>query len=352
MLAHGVEDAEELGAPVGAAHPAQHVVGAGLQRHVQARHDVRRLGHGQDDVVGERRRVRAGEPDPLEALDLTARAQQLAEGEAVAELDAVGVDVLAEERHLDDALGHERLDLGEDLAGPAVLLLAAQARHDAEGARVVAPDRDGDPAAVGRVAPGRQGRGEHLEALEDLDLGLAVVRRAVEQRGQGPDVVGAEHDVDPGRTLDDGASVLLGHAPAHGDLQVRVLLLGRAQLAEVAVELVVGVLAHGARVEDDDVGDLGSVPRGQAREVDVPGGLEEPREALAVVDVHLAPVGAHVIGLRHRPSPSRRPGGARTARGPRLGYGVRSGARPLEPGPEPGPASADRTSTDVHPTVE
>ena len=231
-------------------------------------------------------------------VDLAAGAQQLAEREPVAELDAVGVDVLAEQGHLDDALGDERLDLGEDLAGAAVLLLAAQARDDAERAGVVAAHRDRHPAGEGGVAPGRQGRREGLERLEDLDLGALVVPGPVEQGREAADVVGAEDDVDPGGALDDGLAVLLRHAAADGDLQVGVRGLGRAQLAEVAVELVVGVLAHGAGVEDDDVGDVRALRGGDAREVDVAGGLEQPGEALGVVHVHLAPVGAHVVGLR------------------------------------------------------
>ena len=176
------------------------------------RHHVGGLGHRRDDVVGERRRVRAGEAHPLQALDLAAGAQQLAEREPVAELDAVGVDVLAEQGDLDDALGDERLDLGEDLARPAVLLLAAQARHDAERAGVVAAHRDRHPAGEGGVAAGRQGRGEGLERLEDLDLGALVVPGPVEQRREAADVVGAEDDVDPGGALDDRLAVLLGHA--------------------------------------------------------------------------------------------------------------------------------------------
>ncbi len=170
---------------------------------MQLRHDVRRLGHRVDDVVGERGGMRAREADALEPVDLAGGAEQLAEGEPVAELDAVGVDVLAEQRHLDGAVVDESLDLGEDLAGAAVLLLAAQRRDDAEGAGVVAADRDGDPAAVGGLAPGRQGRGEDLERLEDLELRLAVVAGALEQGRQRAHVVGAEDDVDPGRLLED-----------------------------------------------------------------------------------------------------------------------------------------------------
>ena len=56
-LAHPVKDSEELLGPVGSAHPAQHLVRPGLQRHVQAGHDIGGLGHGLDDVIGEGGRV-------------------------------------------------------------------------------------------------------------------------------------------------------------------------------------------------------------------------------------------------------------------------------------------------------
>ena len=60
-------------------------------------------------------------------VDLAARAQQLAEREPVAERAAVGVDVLAQQRDLDDAGVDQRADLGQHVAGPAVGLRAAQA---------------------------------------------------------------------------------------------------------------------------------------------------------------------------------------------------------------------------------
>jgi hypothetical protein len=81
----------------------------------------------------------------------------------------------------------------------------------------------------------------------------------------------------------------------------RVRVLDGQQVAEVAVQPVVGVLADRARVEDDDVG-LGS-RRGLA----VPGRLQQAGEALGIVHVHLAPVGADLIGplggcqARHAP---------------------------------------------------
>lgn len=45
----------------------------------------------------------------------------------VAELDAVGVHVLAQQRDFDGAVVDEGLDLGEDVAGPAVLSLPRSA---------------------------------------------------------------------------------------------------------------------------------------------------------------------------------------------------------------------------------
>ncbi len=106
--------------------------------------------------------------------------------------------------------------------------------------------------------------------LDDLDLRLVVVPRPLEQGRQRTDVVRAEHDVDPGGAVDDGGAVLLGQAPAHGDLHARTGVLHRPQVAEVAVELVVGVLAHRARVQDDDVG---VVPVGRGG---VAGVLQQP----------------------------------------------------------------------------
>ena len=218
--------------------------------------------------------------------------QQVGEGPPVAELDAVGVDVLPEQGHLEHALVDQRLHLGEDLAGPAVLLLAAQRRDDAERAGVVAAHADRHPPGVGGVPLGRQRRREDLERLDDLDLRLGVVPGPLQQRRQRAHVVRAEDDVHPRRAAHDLAAVLLREAAADGDLHAGVGVLDRPEVAEVAVEPVVGVLAHRAGVEDDDVG-VAALGRGG-----VAGLLEEAGEALGVVHVHLAPVRAHAVGAR------------------------------------------------------
>src|SRR5262245_23483244 len=233
--------------------------------------------------------MRAGEPDPLQILDLPARTQQCRERPTVPEVDAVRVHVLAEQGDLEHALGHERLDLRQDRAGPAVLLPAAQGRNDAKRARVVAADRDRYQGCVRRVAPGRQRRGEHLERLVDLYLGFLADPGPPQQPRQRTEVVRAEHNVNPGRAPDDLAAVLLSQAATDRDLHAGVLGLDRGQVTEVAVEPVVRVLPYRAGIEDHDAGGLA------LGRTDVARALQQAGQPLGVVDIHLAPVGANLV---------------------------------------------------------
>ena len=189
---------------------------------------------------------------------------------------------------------HQRPHLGQDVVRAAVDLLAPQRRHDAESAAVIAADRDGNPSGVGRFAGGGQRRRKLLQCLGDFDLGNLVVTGPVEQRRQRSDVVGAEHDVDPRRLAQHRVFVFLGQAAAHRDLHVRVAALTRGQMAEVAVELVVGVLAHRAGVEDHHIG-VGAVGRAP-----VARRLQQARQPLRIVDVHLTSVGADLVGAARR----------------------------------------------------
>ena len=85
-------------------------------------------------------------------------------------------------------------------------------------------------------------------------------------------------------------AVLLRQASTDGDLHVGVGLLARNEVADVSVQLVVGVLPHRAGVEHDDVGvDSVGGPL-------ISGRVEQAGEPLGVVDVHLAAVRADLIG--------------------------------------------------------
>lgn len=95
---------------------------------------------------------------------------------------------------------------------------------------------------------GRERRGKHLCLFEDLEgrAGLGFSQEAWKAR----QVVGAEHDVDIGRSLLNDALVLLRQASAHDDAQVRADVLQRFHVSQVAVQLLVGVLAYAASIEE------------------------------------------------------------------------------------------------------
>ena len=196
-----------------------------------------------------------GEPHPLQPLDLAAGAQQLGERLPVAELDAVGVDVLAEQGDLGDALGDQRLDLGEDLAGPAVLLLAAQRRDDAERAGVVAarprstptrrtPTRAWSAASRGTPRATRGSRPAPPRRPAPARAAPAASRCCGCRRRRRP--TGARRVISP--------RSFCARQPPTAICMPGLRGLHRRQVAEVAVELVVGVLPHRAGVEHDDVG--------------------------------------------------------------------------------------------------
>ena len=248
--------------------------------------------------------MRTGEAHPLNALDSAGRSQESGEGAPIAEADAVGIDVLPQQGHFNDPVGGDRLDLGQNVPGSAVALPAAQRGHDAEGARVVAAHGDRHPRGVGGLAAGRQGGGEDLEGLLELDGGLGVVPGPLEQSGQDVEVVGAEDDVDPRGPFDDAPPHLLSQAAGHRDLHTGPLALDGGELAEVAEQTGRRVLPHGAGVDDDDVGTavarLSGARDGGGHLLGAPiaGALEETGHVLGVVDVHLTAEGAHVVGSR------------------------------------------------------
>ena len=136
---------------VAAVHARQRAVAPRLQRQVQVLAHRRALGHRRDRLGPEVLRVRRREADAVDAVDRVERAQQVGELRAVlpgAEVAAVGVDVLAEHGDLAHAVGGELLDLVDDVAHAPADLGTAHDRHDAERARVVAADLDGDPRRV------------------------------------------------------------------------------------------------------------------------------------------------------------------------------------------------------------
>ena len=259
----------------------------------------RRLGHGLDRLGSEVFRVGAGEAHPSDAVDGPDGPQQLGEQRPPArDVPAIGVDVLAEERDLHDAVRRQAPDLSHQFVEGPADLPATDGGDDAEGALVVAADLDRHPRRVGQVADGQGGREVVVltrRLFPDLDDRPGGGRLA-QQGGGPPDVVGPEHDVHLGRPLADEVPVLLGQAAGDGDLEIGAAVLQRLEVAEVAVQPVVGVLSDAAGVQEDDVGRLHIVGRLHAVVCELGG------QTLGVVLVHLTPEGADEVLLGHERS--------------------------------------------------
>ena len=255
--AHLPDELQVALAPVGSPHALQHPARAGLERQVGVLADRSALGHRPDDGLTEVLRMRAREADPLDAGDCVHGAQKLAELRLHVrhEIAAPRVDVLAEERHLAHAVVRQARHLGDDVAGPAALLAAADGGDDAVRADGVAAHGDLHPGLELPLAMRRQVAGElvPLGKAPALDAHASGAEPVCEMR----DRAGAEGDVHIGVELEDPLALRLGVAPADRDDPVGVGSLERGGLREVRREALVGLLADGAGVEDDDVGLVG-----------------------------------------------------------------------------------------------
>ena len=239
-----------------------------------------------------------------------------------AQVAAPGVDVLAEQRDLLDAVGREPRHLGDDLAGPAALLAPADGGDDAVRALGVAAHRDLHPGAEGALAVHRQVAREVLVRAEAAARRLSA---GADPLAEVRDRAGPERDVDLRVELEDPLPLRLGVAAADGDDEVGVLPLARAGVAEVCGELRVRLLADRAGVEDEHVGVL---LRGRLAE---PERLEHALDPLGVVGVHLAAEGGDVVPAHRRDRTrltwrSRSPC-SRGSRSPSPGPGTRAGPR-------------------------
>ena len=103
------------------------------------------------------------------------------------------------------------------------------------------------------------------------------------------DRAGAEGDVDVRVEREDPLPLGLRVAPADRDHLLRVGSFQRRRLRKVGGEALVGLLPHGAGVEDNDIRLL------LAQRLAEPDRLEQALDALRVVRIHLAAEGGDVV---------------------------------------------------------
>ena len=252
-----VEPTEVSLAPVRAPHRLEHAVGARLQREVDVLADGRRLGHRVDHVGGEVVRMRRREPHPSDAVDprrpagaARANSGRFGDPGTVTSRPYVFTFWPRSVTSTTPRRG-EALHLRQDVADRARPLRPPDERHDAERAGVVAPRRDRHPRAERRRdAPPAARSGTPPCTRGRPSAARRPPRPSAARGGAGG------HACRPRRrpTARGAGSrpVLLREAARHHDAERRVIVLQRLQVAEVAVQPVVGVLADGARVEHDD----------------------------------------------------------------------------------------------------
>ena len=232
-----------------------------------------------DHVLAHVGRVRARVADAVDAVDGVERGQQLREpARPRPQPDPVGVDVLAEQRDLADAVGGERLDLGQELLERARDLAPARRRDDAERALHVAAGRDLHPGLDVAGALGRQVAGEALE----LEVALRRERVAGQELGELVHLAGPERHVDEREPREHTLLHRLRPAAADPDHALGVAPLERPRLVQVRDEALVGLLSDRAGVEEDQVGVRAFGHLGVAER------LEHALHVLGVVLVHLA----------------------------------------------------------------
>ena len=217
---------------------------------------------------------------------------------------AVGVDVLAEQIDFPNAPVHEQADFLQNVGRRAAGFAAPGVGHHAVAAKVVAALHDVDRTQdrvfgrFRRVVPvppqflkGRDGeiRGE----VEGQDVALAALQPG-EQRREPIKLLGADHQVDRRHPRDEPLALLLGHAAAHADdggfsaFRPHV-----AQLSQKAVDLLLGLVADAARVDQNQVGRL-RIIRGHPAVLG-----EQPRHDFRIAAVHLAAEGSDVGKFAH-----------------------------------------------------
>ena len=129
---------------------------------------------------------------------------------------------------------------------------------------------------------------------------------AAQERRKHVDIVRAEDGIHPRSLLNDAVTHLLGETATDRNLHAGARTLDGSKLAEVTEESGRRILAHGAGVDDDDVGaHVAGVGRaggslGDLLNGDEAGLLEQTRHSFGVVFIHLAAERAHSVGAGHR----------------------------------------------------
>ena len=213
------------------------------------------FGHGPEELFGGILRMAGHETDQEVPGNVVDHADQIGEVHVQAEVFAVGVDVLAEKRDVFITGGDQLLCFPDDILRQTGALAPAHVGNHAVGAEVVAAVHDGEPGFDAAVALARDALGHDAEILLGGIDALVPVHDPLEKLGKAPELMRTEDQVHNGIGMFDpfGHVLLLHHTAADRNDLVRVGFLGMVQGTDIAEHAHLGMLTHGAGVDDDDI---------------------------------------------------------------------------------------------------
>ena len=257
---------------------------------VQVRNELGQVAVAFDDGVGEFAWVAGGEAQAFNTRDFVDDAQQggkVADA-AVVHFAAIGVDVLPQQVDFFHALLRQAGDFGEHVVQRARKFFAARVGHHAEAAIFGAAFHNGNKRAAAVHAGGGQVVKFFNFGEGDVHLRQPCGFFIHNHFGQAVQGLRAEDDIHIGCAFDNGFAFLRGNAAGHADDELGVFLFQRFHAPKVGKDFFLRFFAHGAGVEEDDVGVIGF---GNLLDTAVFFG-EDGEHFFAVVFVHLAAEGA------------------------------------------------------------
>ncbi len=320
------DEPQVVAARVAAVHGGEDAVGSRLHRQVQVGHQRGEVAMRRDQRVVHVTRMAGGVAQAIDARNFGEPEQQFAEAPdaTVGALAVPGVDVLAEQGQLAHAGVRQSCGLRDDRRHRARYFRSASVGDDAEGAELVATLLHGEEGGGRGLCPGRAGGPPRLLACCPAAANFSATANSVSIAGRpgrtsaiiagrrwydwGPTTIStllaAAHDLRP-----FGLRHAAGDAEQHGAAPGSGGLLQLIHATELGIDLLGGLLADVAGVEENEIGALGGAHGSVA------GSGQRVRHPLGIVDVHLAAVrpdedflqflarSGHPMRQRPRPSP-------------------------------------------------
>src|SRR5690554_3587982 len=165
----------------------------------------------------------------------------------------IGIYILPQQGDFLDALIGQVGDLYQHIVERPGNLGAARIRHHTEAAVLAAAFHDGDKGG-GPIYASRRHRVEFFDlGKADVYLRTPLCASLGDQFRQAVQGLRPKDNINIGCALDDGVAFLAGHAAAHADDEVRIVLFKVLYAPEIGKHFLLCFLAHRTGVEQNDV---------------------------------------------------------------------------------------------------